>query len=137
MIIAFTSDMIPRLVYYWSFSVPPYGDQSSYTMKGYRDFRYPPGHKQQYEHNIYYWHVIAAKLSFIIVMEHIIYFVKFVISYAIPDVSHKTKSKIKRQKYLTQILLHENPLKAMKKNMGSIADKIFKGEDGSFRPKYE
>lgn len=35
----------------------------------YRDFRYPPGHKHQYEHNIYYWHVIAAKLSFIIVME--------------------------------------------------------------------
>uniref|UniRef100_A0A8C4XY88 Anoctamin n=1 Tax=Gopherus evgoodei TaxID=1825980 RepID=A0A8C4XY88_9SAUR len=35
MIIAFTSDMIPRLVYYWSFSVPPYGNHSNYTMKGY------------------------------------------------------------------------------------------------------
>uniref|UniRef100_A0A8B9Q5L6 Anoctamin n=1 Tax=Apteryx owenii TaxID=8824 RepID=A0A8B9Q5L6_APTOW len=35
MIIAFTSDMIPRLVYYWSFSVPPYGNHSTYTMKGY------------------------------------------------------------------------------------------------------
>ncbi|KAJ7329730.1 hypothetical protein JRQ81_015904 [Phrynocephalus forsythii] len=170
MIIAFTSDMIPRLVYYWSFSVPPYGDHSNYTMKGYinntlsvfavshfrneskpayhpafanittcryRDFRYPPGHEYQYEHNIYYWHVIAAKLSFIIVMEHIIYFVKFAISYIIPDVSKKTESKIKREKYLTQMLLHENPLKAMKKNMGTIADKILKVADGSFRPKYE
>ncbi|XP_020651173.3 anoctamin-6 [Pogona vitticeps] len=169
MIIAFTSDMIPRLVYYWSFSVPPYGDHSNYTMKGYinntlsvfavshfknaskpayhprfanittcryRDFRYPPGHEYQYEHNIYYWHVIAAKLSFIIVMEHIIYFVKFVISYIIPDVSKKTESKIKREKYLTQMLLHENPLKVMKKNMGAIADKLLKGAD-SLRPKYE
>ena len=35
MIIAFTSDMIPRLVYYWSFSVYPYGDQSNHTMEGY------------------------------------------------------------------------------------------------------
>lgn len=35
MIIAFTSDMIPRLVYYWSFSVPPYGDHTHYTMEGY------------------------------------------------------------------------------------------------------
>ena len=35
----------------------------------YRDFRYPPGHPQEYKHNIYYWHVIAAKLAFIIVME--------------------------------------------------------------------
>uniref|UniRef100_G3ULA8 Anoctamin n=1 Tax=Loxodonta africana TaxID=9785 RepID=G3ULA8_LOXAF len=138
MIIAFTSDMIPRLVYYWSFSVPPYGEHSHYTMDGYinstlsifnimdfknerlenpysglgnhttcryRDFRYPPGHPREYKHNIYYWHVIAAKLAFIIVMEHIIYSVKFFISYAIPDVSKSTKSKIKREKYLTQKLL--------------------------------
>ncbi|XP_030404768.1 anoctamin-6 isoform X5 [Gopherus evgoodei] len=170
MIIAFTSDMIPRLVYYWSFSVPPYGNHSNYTMKGYinntlsvfniadfkngskpvslpwlgnqttcryRDFRYPPGHQHQYEHNIYYWHVIAAKLSFIIVMEHVIYCVKFIVSYVIPDVSQKTKSKIKREKYLTQTLLHENHLKVMKKNMGKIADRIWKGEDGTFRPKFD
>lgn len=35
MIIAFTSDMIPRLVYYWSFSVYPYGNNTENTMKGY------------------------------------------------------------------------------------------------------
>ncbi|KAK5896144.1 hypothetical protein CgunFtcFv8_009775 [Champsocephalus gunnari] len=35
MIIAFSSDMIPRLVYYWSFSVFPYGDHSNHTMQGY------------------------------------------------------------------------------------------------------
>ncbi|XP_006015993.1 anoctamin-6 isoform X2 [Alligator sinensis] len=170
MIIAFTSDMIPRLVYYWSFSVPPYGNHSDYTMKGYinntlsvfavsdfrkeskpvplswfdnqttcryRDFRYPPGHEHQYEHNTYYWHVIAAKLAFIVVMEHIIYFVKFIISYAIPDVSKKTKSKIKREKYLTQKLLHENHLRVMKKNVGNIADKILNVTDTTFRPKSE
>ncbi|KAM6094179.1 anoctamin-6 isoform 2-T2 [Chlamydotis macqueenii] len=169
MIIAFTSDMIPRLVYYWSFSVPPYGSHSSHTMKGYinstlsvfntsdfknaskpfspwlgnqmicryRDLRYPPGHQHQYEHNIYYWHVIAAKLAFVIVMEHVIYFVKFIISYVIPDVSQKTKSKVEREKYLTQKLLHENDLKVVKKTMGKIADKIIKGVDGTFRPKAE
>lgn len=32
MIIAFTSDMIPRLVYYWSFSV---GEHGNHTMEGY------------------------------------------------------------------------------------------------------
>lgn len=35
MIIAFTSDMIPRLVYYWSFSVFPYGEHTTHTMEGY------------------------------------------------------------------------------------------------------
>lgn len=168
MIIAFTSDMIPRLVYYWSFSIPPYGDHRDYTMEGYinislsifntadfksrvkespyagskydtcryRDFRYPPGHQQEYKHNIYYWHVIAAKLAFIIVMEHIIYSVKFFISYAIPDVSKSTKSKIKREKYLTQKLLHENHLKDMTKNIGVIAEKMIGAAvENSLRPK--
>ncbi|XP_049984663.1 anoctamin-6 isoform X1 [Alexandromys fortis] len=170
MIIAFTSDMIPRLVYYWSFSIPPYGDHSTYTMDGYinntlsvfnitdfknadkenpyiglgnytlcryRDFRNPPGHPQEYKHNIYYWHVIAAKLAFIIVMEHIIYSVKFFISYAIPDVSKITKSKIKREKYLTQKLLHESHLKDLTKNMGLIAERMGEVVDNSVRPKLE
>lgn len=169
MIIAFTSDMIPRLVYYWSFSIPPYGDHPNYTMEGYinislsifntadfksrvkkispyagskyytcryRDFRYPPGHEQEYKHNIYYWHVIAAKLAFIIVMEHIIYSVKFFISYVIPDVSKSTKSKIKRERYLTQKLLHENHLKDMTKNIGVIAEKMIGAVvDNNLRPK--
>uniref|UniRef100_H0XDL6 Anoctamin n=2 Tax=Otolemur garnettii TaxID=30611 RepID=H0XDL6_OTOGA len=170
MIIAFTSDMIPRLVYYWSFSVPPYGDHADYTMQGYinntlsifniadfknkskgnpysglgnhttcryRDFRYPPGHPQEYKHNIYYWHVIAAKLAFIIVMEHVIYSVKFIISYAIPDVSKLTKSKIKREKYLTQKLLHESHLKDITKNMGVIAERMIEAVDNNLRPKLE
>ncbi|MEJ1271315.1 anoctamin 5 [Cricetulus griseus] len=159
MIIAFTSDMIPRLVYYWSFSIPPYGDHTYHTMDGYinntlsvfnitdfknadkenpyRDFRNPPGHPQEYKHNIYYWHVIAAKLAFIIVMEHIIYSVKFFISYAIPDVSKITKSKIKREKYLTQKLLHESHLKDLTKNMGLIAERMGEVVDNSVRPKLE
>lgn len=170
MIIAFTSDMIPRLVYYWSFSVPPYGNHSHFTMEGYinntlsyfniadfnnktrgnpysglgeyttcryRDFRYPPGHPQEYKHNIYYWHVIAAKLAFIIVMEHLIYSVKFFISYAIPDVSKSVKSKIKREKYLTEKFLHEKHITEMTKNMGVIIEKIGDVVDNNLRPKVE
>uniref|UniRef100_A0A674DQS4 Anoctamin n=1 Tax=Salmo trutta TaxID=8032 RepID=A0A674DQS4_SALTR len=149
MIIAFTSDMIPRLVYYWSFSVYPYGDHSSHTMQGYinntlsvfdiqdfsnksrplqtpywfnnsttcryRDFRYPPGHHRQYEYSIYYWHVIAAKMAFIIVVEHIVYLTKFVLSYVIPDVPYTVREQIKREKYLSQVILHETNLKLVTK----------------------
>ncbi|XP_010767858.1 anoctamin-6-like [Notothenia coriiceps] len=137
MIIAFSSDMIPRLVYYWSFSVFPYGHHSNHTMQGYiesslsifnisdfsdrsmpmrtpynittcryRDFRYPPGHAMQYEYNVYYWHVIAAKLAFIIVMEHIVYLTNFRPSYVIPDVTLQVKEQIRREKTLTQVILH-------------------------------
>uniref|UniRef100_A0A673C8V1 Anoctamin n=1 Tax=Sphaeramia orbicularis TaxID=375764 RepID=A0A673C8V1_9TELE len=148
MIIAFTSDMIPRLVYYWSFSVYPYGDSDNHTMAGYinsslsifnisdfpeqsrplsssynmatcryRDFRYPPGHYRQYEYNVRYWHVIAAKMAFIIVVEHVVYFTKFILSYVIPDVPYTVKEQIKREKYLTQVILHETNLKLVTKRM--------------------
>ncbi|XP_030575747.1 anoctamin-6 [Archocentrus centrarchus] len=146
MIIAFTSDMIPRLVYYWSFSVYPYGDNVENTMKGYinsslsvfniselpskdhtalpnittcryRDYRFPPGHPKQYEHNMYYWHVIAAKMAFIIVVEHVVYFTKFILSYMIPDVPYAVKEQIKREKYLTQVILHETNLKLVSKRL--------------------
>ncbi|XP_063072938.1 anoctamin-6 [Engraulis encrasicolus] len=159
-IIAFTSDMIPRLVYYWSFSITPYTESSTQTMSGYinntlsifnvsdftevsrprddvipywfdnsttcryRDFRYPPGHPKEYDHNIYYWHVIAAKLAFIIVVEHIVYLTKFMLSYAIPDVPYKVKEQIKREKYLTQVLLHEANLKLATQRVKPIVDKI-------------
>ncbi|XP_034019406.1 anoctamin-6 [Thalassophryne amazonica] len=158
MIIAFTSDMIPRLVYYWSFSVYPYGEHSGHTMEGYinsslsifsiddfsnhskplytphwfsnlttcryRDFRYPPGHSKEYTHNIRYWHVIAAKMAFIIVVEHIVYLTKFILSYVIPDVPYAVKEQIKREKYLTQVILHETNLKLVTKRLkpGAHAD---------------
>jgi anoctamin-6 len=70
-------------------------------------------------------------------LQHIIYSVKFFISYAIPDVSKITKSKIKREKYLTQKLLHESHLKDLTKNMGIIAERIGGTVDNSVRPKLE
>lgn len=35
----------------------------------YRDYRYPPGHEKQYLHTMQFWHILAAKLAFIIIME--------------------------------------------------------------------
>lgn len=161
MIIAFTSDMIPRLVYYWSFSVYPYGDHPHNTMEGYinsslsvfnisdfpvnsqvrdlpvplnvsicryRDFRFPPGHPRQYEHNVYYWHVIAAKMAFIIVVEHIVYFTKFILSYMIPDVPYAVKEQIKREKYLTQVILHETNLKLVTRRLKNGVDEILSNQ---------
>lgn len=35
----------------------------------YRDYRNPPDHENKYVHNMQFWHVLAAKMAFIIVME--------------------------------------------------------------------
>uniref|UniRef100_A0A8C6WQA0 Anoctamin n=1 Tax=Neogobius melanostomus TaxID=47308 RepID=A0A8C6WQA0_9GOBI len=168
MIIAFTSDMIPRLVYYWAFSVYPYTENYSNTMTGYinstlsifnisdfseesrplsparnittcryRDFRYPPGHPREYDHTVYYWHVIAAKMAFIIVVEHIVYLTKFILAYIIPDVPYAVKEQIKREKYLTQVILHETNLKLVTKRIKSPEDELQEGtiHKLSFGPK--
>lgn len=56
--------------------------------------------------------------------QHIVYLTKFVLSYAIPDVPYAVKEQIKREKYLTQVLLHEANLKLVTKQVKPFADKI-------------
>ncbi|KAK5927888.1 hypothetical protein CgunFtcFv8_012998 [Champsocephalus gunnari] len=117
-IVAFTSDMIPRLVYMYAYhpngelnmkgyisnslssfniSVIPAENRpdddenpswfnSSIDTCRYRDYRYPSGHEKQYSHTMQFWHILAAKLAFIIIMEHVAFLVKFFVAWMIPDV---------------------------------------------------
>lgn len=49
--------------------------------------------------------------------QHIVYFAKFILSYVIPDVPYAVKEQIKREKYLTQVILHETNLKLVTKRL--------------------
>lgn len=40
-----------------------------FSLPRYRDYRYPPGHEKQYTHTMQFWHILAAKLAFIIIVE--------------------------------------------------------------------
>ncbi|XP_061435132.1 anoctamin-6-like isoform X4 [Lethenteron reissneri] len=161
-IVAFTSDMLPRLVYYYSHHSLLNGTEE-HSMEGYvdyslsvfhiadfqernrpdaaalpywfsndtdvtcryRDFRYPPEHPKRYRFSTRYWHILAAKLAFIIVMEHAVFVAKFLIAYLIPDVPQDIKDKMKREKLLTQRLLHEfeiNRLKSSLKERDEVDD---------------
>uniref|UniRef100_A0A671LJA1 Anoctamin n=1 Tax=Sinocyclocheilus anshuiensis TaxID=1608454 RepID=A0A671LJA1_9TELE len=121
-IVSFTSDMIPRLVYKYAYHQ---GNES--TMEGYinnslsvfniskyRDYRYPPGHEKQYTHTMQFWHILAAKLAFIIIMEHVVFVVKFFVAWLIPDVPSDVKARIKRERYLIQEYLHNYELEKLK-----------------------
>ncbi|XP_040183837.1 anoctamin-5 isoform X2 [Rana temporaria] len=142
-IVAFTSDMIPRLVYFYAYSenegVPmsgyinsslsifnvsdfneksmPLENLMNVTQCRYRDFRYPPEHERRYLHTMQYWHVLAAKMAFIIIMEHVVFVVKFFVAWLIPDVPSEVKARIKREKYLTQKILHEYELCKLKEKL--------------------
>ncbi|NXJ77195.1 ANO5 protein, partial [Trogon melanurus] len=142
-IVAFTSDMIPRLVYYYAYfenedspmsgyinnslSVfqisdfparnEPKENPENFVICRYRDYRYPPDHERRYSHTMQFWHILAAKLAFIIIMEHVVFIVKFFVAWMIPDVPADVKAKIKREKYLTQKILHEYELEKLKERL--------------------
>uniref|UniRef100_A0A663MFF5 Anoctamin n=1 Tax=Athene cunicularia TaxID=194338 RepID=A0A663MFF5_ATHCN len=142
-IVAFTSDMIPRLVYYYTasenedspmsgyinnslsvFQISDFPDRNkpklnpeNFVICRYRDYRYPPDHEKKYLHSMQFWHILAAKLAFIIIMEHVVFIVKFFVAWMIPDVPADVKAKIKREKYLTQKILYEYEFEKLKERL--------------------
>ncbi|KAM9765043.1 anoctamin-5b isoform 2-T2 [Menidia menidia] len=139
-IMAFTSDMIPRMVYLYAYSKEasmrgyvnnslsiysisqmqeknmPEDDWHNNTTTNcrYRDYRYPPGHEREYMHTMQFWHILAAKMAFIIIMEHVVFVVKFFVAWMIPDVPSDVKLRIKRERYLIQEYLHNYEVEKLK-----------------------
>ncbi|XP_073687580.1 anoctamin-5 [Garra rufa] len=93
---------------------PDWFNSSSITTCRYRDYRYPPGHEKQYAHTMQFWHILAAKLAFIIIMEHVVFVVKFFVAWLIPDVPSEVKARIKRERYLIQEYLHDYEVEKLK-----------------------
>uniref|UniRef100_A0A3B5MSG1 Anoctamin n=1 Tax=Xiphophorus couchianus TaxID=32473 RepID=A0A3B5MSG1_9TELE len=152
-IVAFTSDMMPRLVYMYA-----YQPQGQMNMKGYinnslsvfnvyefqnssrpeeaenpmwlnittcryRDYRYPPGHEKQYFHTMQFWHILAAKLAFIIIMEHVVFLVKYFVAWLIPDVPSDVRARVKRERFLVHEYLHNYEVNELKRQLGQQGDK--------------
>lgn len=154
-IVAFTSDMIPRLVYMYAYNpegkmsmkgyissslsvfniseYPLYSRpdeeenpswfNSSITVCRYRDYRHPSGHVKQYTHTMQFWHILAAKLAFIIIMEHVVFMVKFCVARMISDVPSEVRARVKRERYLVQEYLHNYEVERLKTQLQSREDK--------------
>uniref|UniRef100_A0AAQ5X037 Anoctamin n=1 Tax=Amphiprion ocellaris TaxID=80972 RepID=A0AAQ5X037_AMPOC len=140
-VIAITSDYIPRFVYAFkygpcmdkghhhqneclrgymnsSLSVFDMGDlkngsQSRYCR--YRDYRAPPWSPVPYEFTLQFWHVLAARLAFIIVFEHLVFGIKSFIAYLIPDMPKDLCDRMRREKYLMQEMMYEAELEHLQK----------------------
>ncbi|KAG6456927.1 hypothetical protein O3G_MSEX010018 [Manduca sexta] len=117
-IIAFTSDFIPRLVYQFSkgsldqyvnhtladFNItvlehPPiktYYNETMCSFPGY--WYYKEG--ENYEHSNWYWHIIGARLAFVVVFENVVALVMIIVRWAIPDMSGELRDRIRREAYV-------------------------------------
>ncbi|XP_076791129.1 anoctamin-5 isoform X3 [Arvicanthis niloticus] len=150
-IVSFTSDIIPRLVYFYAYSTnstePLRGyvnnslsvfliadfpnhtaplEKRDFVTCRYRDYRYPPDHEEKYNHNMQFWHVLAAKMTFIIVMEHVVFLFKFLLAWMIPDVPKDVIEKVKREKLMTIKIIHDFELNKLKENLNVEYGNIMK-----------
>uniref|UniRef100_A0A1I8P8X7 Anoctamin n=1 Tax=Stomoxys calcitrans TaxID=35570 RepID=A0A1I8P8X7_STOCA len=124
-IIAFSTNLIPKLVYlihtgdtdlteYLNFTLayfdtkdfeiqPTLGDRSKYinvTSCRYADFRNPPGHSEPYERPSVYWKILLARVVFIVLFQNITGAIQTVIAWAIPDVPKKLVKRIASENFL-------------------------------------
>ncbi|KAM7003000.1 anoctamin-3 isoform 1-T1 [Tautogolabrus adspersus] len=140
-VIAITSDYIPRFVY--AFKYGPCVDKGHHhkdeCLRGYmnsslsvfdmselknssqpfycryRDYRAPPWSSGPYEFTLQFWHVLAARLAFIIVFEHLVFGIKSFIAYLIPDMPKDLCDRMRREKYLMQEMMYEAELEHLQK----------------------
>ncbi|XP_048397509.1 anoctamin-7-like [Stegostoma tigrinum] len=115
-LIAFTSDFLPRQYYqyvyqsnltgYINFSLahsPTSFNQQNKTMCRYRDFRDPSG-----DFSLTYWKLLAIRLAFVFVFEHVVFFIARLIDLLVPDIPESVEIKVKREHYLAKQALAEN-----------------------------
>ncbi|CAK7305786.1 ANO4 [Vulpes lagopus] len=81
----------------------------------YRDYRDPPHSLVPYGYTLQFWHVLAARLAFIIVFEHLVFCIKHLISYLIPDLPKDLRDRMRREKYLIQEMMYEAELERLQK----------------------
>uniref|UniRef100_A0A8C5AEX3 Anoctamin n=1 Tax=Gadus morhua TaxID=8049 RepID=A0A8C5AEX3_GADMO len=81
----------------------------------YRDYREPPVSADPYSYTLQFWHVLAARLAFIIVFEHLVFAIKTLIAYLIPDLPKDLRDRMRREKYLIQEMMYEAELERLQK----------------------
>uniref|UniRef100_A0A7E4WDN2 Anoctamin n=1 Tax=Panagrellus redivivus TaxID=6233 RepID=A0A7E4WDN2_PANRE len=133
-VIAFTSDFIPKLYYYFTrYTMHGYVDfsLSAFDARGlhphnsaypnttvcyFRDFRKPPCsltgfmHDEKpgvdcddgYGYSTEYWIILAYRLIFVLIFEHVVLSIKSIFSYLIPDVPTKTVIQLQRERFLAR-----------------------------------
>uniref|UniRef100_A0A8C2BPN1 Anoctamin n=1 Tax=Cyprinus carpio TaxID=7962 RepID=A0A8C2BPN1_CYPCA len=113
-LISFTSDFLPRLYYRYTtgsmrgyinftLSVAPANFTQSYMTCRYRGLRDDKGQPTQD-----YYHLLAIRLSFVIIFEHVVLLIGRIIDWMVPDIPEEVEIKIKREHYMAKEALAEN-----------------------------
>ncbi|ETE61950.1 Anoctamin-7, partial [Ophiophagus hannah] len=115
-LIAFTSDFLPRLYYQYTraSNLQGYIDftlayaPKSFDLKNNVTCRYRAYREQNGRYSLPYWNLLAIQLGFIIVFEHVVFFIARMIDMMVPDIPEVVAIKVKREQYLAKQALAEN-----------------------------
>nr|XP_022287595.1 anoctamin-4-like isoform X1 [Crassostrea virginica] len=130
-IIAFTSEFIPKLVYKYGYSpdqtlsgytnfslsnfqvqylepesVPDkmnieiFGNVTQCRYRGY--FAEDPMNPGRYNYTMAFWHILAAKLAFVVIFENLVVFCTWLVMYLIPDMPYEVKLQMLRENFLAK-----------------------------------
>ncbi|KAG7225927.1 hypothetical protein INR49_018528 [Caranx melampygus] len=114
-LIAFTSSFLPRLYYRYTrdsslsgfinftLATSPQNYNQNHTPCRYRGFRDENG-----EITPDYYHLLAVRLSFVIIFEHIVFFIGRLIDMMVPDIPEEVEMKMRREHYMAKEALAEN-----------------------------
>ncbi|XP_075425668.1 anoctamin-7 isoform X2 [Ascaphus truei] len=114
-LVAFTSDFLPRTYYqyfvngdltgYINFTLAksPAHYTENHTLCRYRAFRDSDGNL-----TLDYWNLMAIRLAFVIVFEHVVFLLARMIDFMVPDIPESVEIKVKRENFLAKQALAEN-----------------------------
>ncbi|OQV17299.1 Anoctamin-4 [Hypsibius exemplaris] len=139
-VIAFTSEFVPKMVYLlafsptrtmkgytaWSLSAYKVSDFpedikpsnfgegfNSTTICYYRGTRNGPEYSDElkYTYSMIFWHILAARLAMVLVVEHFILITTRIIAYMIPDLPSYLQARVLRQNFLAKEAFYESESK--------------------------
>ncbi|KAM5228660.1 anoctamin-7 [Ctenodactylus gundi] len=115
-LLAFSSDFLPRAYYRWTRArdlrgfvnftlarAPPTFAAAHNRTCRYQAFRDDDGHYSRT-----YWNLLAIRLAFVIVFEHVVFAIGRILDLLVPDIPESVEIKVKREYYLAKQALAEN-----------------------------
>ncbi|UYV60800.1 hypothetical protein LAZ67_1002369 [Cordylochernes scorpioides] len=83
----------------------------------YEDYRHPPWDPQKYNFTEEYWHILTARLAFIIIFVMTVSFLTSAARVLIPDMPRSLKDQIRHENFITNELAIETELRHVKEAM--------------------
>ncbi|XP_034024589.1 anoctamin-7 [Thalassophryne amazonica] len=115
-LIAFTSSFLPRLYYRYTKDVSLKGfvnftlatSPTDYNMQQGKACRYRGIRDENGNYLPEYYELLAIRLTFVIIFEHVVFFVARLIDMMVPDIPEEVEMKMKREHYMAKEALAEN-----------------------------